>query len=169
LLLKELLSGYKDDQQVAVLAQLTANDDGAALHINGLNGSAKAFVIAAVFRQSEKTQCVVMPDKESAAYLYNDLENILEEQDVKLFKKNILFFPSSYRHPKNFSKIDNTSVLLRTEVLNKLQKGRKKLVVVTYPDALMEKVASQGFFEKNTLRIKTGDKLSIDFLREIMV
>ena len=169
MLLKELLSGYKDDQQVAALAQLTANDDGAALHINGLNGSAKAFVIAAVFRQSEKTQCVVMPDKESAAYLYNDLENILEEQDVKLFKKNILFFPSSYRHPKNFSKIDNTSVLLRTEVLNKLQKGRKKLVVVTYPDALMEKVASQGFFEKNTLRIKTGDKLSIDFLREIMV
>ncbi len=168
-MLKELLSGYKDDLQVAVLAQLAANDDGVAIHINGLNGSAKAFVIAAVFRQSEKTQCVVMPDKESAAYLYNDLENILEEQDVKLFKKNILFFPSSYRHPKNFSKIDNTSVLLRTEVLNKLQKGRKKVVVVTYPDALLEKVVSQGFFEKNTLRIKAGDKLSIDFIREILV
>jgi len=169
LLLQELISGYKNDAQVADIVQHTQSSGGSAVHINGLNGSAKAFVIAAVFQQSEKTQCVVMPDKESAAYLFNDLENILGEQDVKLFKKNILFFPSSYKYPKNFTKIDNTSVLLRTEVLNKLQKGRKKLIVVTYPDALLEKVVSQGFFEKNTLRIRTGEKLSIDFLREIMV
>ncbi len=167
--LKELLSVYKKDTQVSQIAGLTDASDVQKLHLNGLSGSAKAFVIASVYVQSEKTQCVVMPDKESAAYLFNDLENILGEQDVKLFKKNVLFFPASYKHPKNFDKIDNTSVLLRTEVLNKLRKDRKKLIVVTYPDALLEKVVSQGFFDKNTLRIKTGEKLSIDFLREVMV
>ncbi|HNW89672.1 MAG TPA: transcription-repair coupling factor [Bacteroidales bacterium] len=167
--LKELLSVYKNDAQLRQIAGLTDAADVQKIHLDGLSGSAKAFAIASVYAQSEKTQCVVMPDKESAAYLFNDLENILGEQDVKLFKKNVLFFPSSYKHPRNFDKIDNTSVLLRTEVLNKLRKDRKKLIVVTYPDALLEKVVSQGFFEKNTLRIKTGETLSIDFLREVMV
>jgi len=167
--LKELLSVYNNNPQVRDMAVLADSPEATKIHIGGLSGSAKAFAIASVFRQSGKTQFIVMPDKESAAYLYNDLENILGEQDIKLFKKNVLFFPSSYRHPKNFEKMDNTSVLLRTEVLNKLQKGRKKLIVVTYPDALLEKVVAQGFFEKNTLRLRTGEKLSIDFLREVMV
>jgi len=167
--LKELRSVYDGNVQVKQIAGLADAPDGRHIHISGLNGSCKAFVISSAYLNSSKTQCVVMPDKESAAYLFNDIENILGEQDVPLFKKNVVFFPSSYRHSKNFDKIDNTSVLLRTEVLNKLQKGRKKLIVVTYPDALLEKVVSQHFFEKNTLRIKTGEKLSIDFLREIMV
>jgi transcription-repair coupling factor (superfamily II helicase) len=166
--LPEILSAYHNNPQAVQIASLTEAEGLHRIHIAGLNGSSRAFIIAAVFARSEKTQFVVMPDKESAAYLYNDIENILSEQNVKLFKKNVLFFPSSYRYPKNFEKIDNTAVLLRTEVLNKLQKGRKKLIVVTYTDALLEKVVSQNFFEKNTLRLKTGDKLSLDFINEVL-
>lgn len=166
--LKELLSVYNNNATISQISALTDAGDSRRIQVSGLNGSSRAFVMAAVYAHSERTQCIVMPDKESAAYLFNDIENILGEQDVKLFKKNVLFFPSSYRHPGNFDKMDNTSVLLRTEVLNKLQKGRKKLIVVTYPEAILEKVVSQGFFEKNTLRIKTGETLSVDFLREVL-
>ncbi len=151
--------------QIASLASVNSN---ARMMLKGLTGSAKAFAIAAVYRQSVKNQLVVMPDKESAAYLCNDIENIFGEQDVKFFKKSVLFFPSSYKHPKNFEKIDNTNVLLRTEVLNKLQTGKKHLIIVTYPDALLEKVVSQSFFEKNTLRLKMGEKISVDAITEML-
>ena len=138
------------------------------LHLKGLCGSVKAFAVAAVFERMEKCQMVVMPDKESAAYLLNDIESILGEQDVKFRKKKVLFFPSSYKHAKNFEKIDSTAVLLRTETLNQLQKKTKKLVVVTYPDALLERVIGESFFEKNTLRIRVGEKLSVDFITEML-
>ena len=131
--------------QIASLASVNSN---ARMMLKGLTGSAKAFAIAAVYRQSVKNQLVVMPDKESAAYLCNDIENIFGEQDVKFFKKSVLFFPSSYKHPKNFEKIDNTNVLLRTEVLNKLQTGKKHLIIVPIPMHCWRKWCRKAFLRR---------------------
>lgn len=136
--------------------------------IRGLFGSSPAFVVAALFRKSKSSHLVVMPDKESAAYFYNDVENILEEQDIKFFNKHVLFFPSSYKHPGNFEKIDNTSVLLRTETLNQWQKDSRNTIVVTYPDALFEKVMAPDFFEKKSIRFKRNEKISVDQVIELL-
>ncbi len=166
--LDEIIVKYQQSAAFGQIASLTSADSIARVQLGGLSGSVKALAVASVFRHSDKSQLVVMPDKESAAYFFNDLENIFGEGDVKFFKKTVLFFPSSYKHPKNFEKIDNTAVLLRTEVLNKLQTGKKRLIMVTYPDALLEKVVAQSFFDKNTLRLKTGEKLSVDFITEML-
>ncbi|MEI6851994.1 MAG: DEAD/DEAH box helicase, partial [Bacteroidota bacterium] len=166
--LDNLSSAYKDQALFAQIASLCGGDTSQKIHLKGLSGSSKAFAVASVYASLERSHLVVMPDKESAAYLLNDVENILGEQDVKFFKKSVLFFPSSYKHPKNFEKIDNTAVLLRTEVLSKLHKKNKKLIVVTYPEALLEKVIKQSFFEKNTLKIQVAEKLSVDFISEML-
>ncbi len=166
--LDNLSAAYKDHQLFTQIASLCGEENTHKIQLKGLSGSSKAFAVAAVYTTTQRSHMVIMPDKESAAYLMNDIENILGEQDVKFFKKSVLFFPSSYKHPKNFEKIDNTAVLLRTEVLSKLQKKGKKLIVVTYPEALLEKVIKQSFFDKNTLKIQVAEKLSVDFISEML-
>jgi transcription-repair coupling factor (superfamily II helicase) len=129
--------------------------------IKGLTGSAISFVIAGVFRTAEKPFLLVFEDKEEAAYYLNDLEQLLPRQDV-------LFYPSSYRRPYQLEETDNANVLLRAEVLNRINSRKKPAVIVTYPDALFETVVTRKELEKNTLRVKTGDQLSLDFLNEVL-
>ncbi|MGB5273820.1 MAG: transcription-repair coupling factor [Flavobacteriaceae bacterium] len=129
--------------------------------LKGLGGSALSFVIAEVFRDSEHPFLVVFDDKEEAAYYLNDLEELIGENDV-------LFYPGSYRRPYQIEETDNANVLLRAEVLNRINSRKKPALIVTYPDALFEKVVTRKELEKNTLKVKLEDTLSLDFLNEIL-
>ena len=104
---------------------------------------------------------VILNDKEEAAYYLNDLEQLVGE-------KNVLFYPGSYRRPYQLEETDNANVLLRSEVLNRISSRKKPALIVTYPDALFEKVVTRKELEKNTLKISTGDQFSIDFLNEVL-
>jgi transcription-repair coupling factor (superfamily II helicase) len=126
----------------------------------GLNGSALSFVIQSVFNRSKKNLLVIASDKEKAAYLYNDIEALVKEK--------VLFFPESYRQAYQLEKTTNANIQERAEVLNHLSKDNFKGIVVTYPQALSEKVTLKKQLHQNTLRIKTGEKLSIDFIAEFL-
>jgi len=129
--------------------------------LSGLAGSSSSIVIAEVFKTSDQPFLFILNDKEEAAYHLNDLENLLGD-------KNVLFYPGSYRRPYQIEETDNANVLLRAEVLNRINSRRKPAVIVTYPEALFEKVVTKRELEKNTLKISTGDDLSIDFVNEIL-
>ena len=129
--------------------------------INGLVGSALSFVISKAFKHGEKPFLVVFSDKEEAAYYLNDLEQLLDEKDV-------LFYPGSYRRPYQIEETDNANVLLRAEVLNRINSRKKPALIITYPDALFEKVVTRRELERNTLKIIVGDKLSIDFINTVL-
>ncbi len=130
-------------------------------HLKGLVGSSISFVISETFKQTEVPFLLVFDDKEEAAYHLNDLEQLIGEKDV-------LFYPGSYRRPYQIEETDNANVLLRAEVLNRINSRKKPAVVVTYPDALFEKVVTRKELEKNTLKIKLEDSLSLDFLNEVL-
>lgn len=129
--------------------------------LKGLTGSALSFVISDVFRNSELPFLLIFNDKEEAAYYLNDLEQLIGEKDV-------LFYPGSYRRPYQIEETDNANVLLRAEVLNRINSRKKPAVIVTYPDALFEKVVTRKELDKNTLKIKIDDSLSLDFLNEVL-
>jgi len=129
--------------------------------ISGLVGSSTSMVIAEVFRRSDKPFLLILNNKEEAAYHLNDLELLLDE-------KNVLFYPGSYRRPYDIDKTDNANVLLRAEVLNRINSRRKPAIIVTYPEALFEKVITRKELERNTLKINVGDNLSIDFVNEFL-
>lgn len=131
------------------------------IHIKGLTGSSLSFVISETFKQSELPFIFILDDKEEAAYYLNDLEHLLNDKDV-------LFYPGSYRRPYQIEETDNANVLLRAEVLNRINSRRKPSLIVTYPDALFEKVVTRKELEKNTLKINLNDKLSIDFVNETL-
>ena len=131
------------------------------VQLKGLVGSALSFVIANAFEEAEKPFLLVFNDKEEAAYYLNDFEQLLGD-------KNVLFYPGSYRRPYQLEETDNANVLLRAEVLNRINSRKKPALIITYPDALFEKVVTRKELEKNTLKIKVGDELSIDFVNEVM-
>ena len=127
----------------------------------GLIGSARSFVLKSVFKKSEKPFLFIFNEKEEAAYYLNDLEEMLGSNDV-------LFYPSSYRRPYQIEETDNANVLLRSEVLNRINSRKKPAVIVTYPEALFEKVVTRKELDKNTLKISVGDQVSIDFINEVL-
>jgi transcription-repair coupling factor (superfamily II helicase) len=131
------------------------------VHLKGLVGSSLSFVVANAFKDVEKPFLLVFNDKEEAAYYLNDFEELLNEKDV-------LFYPGSYRRPYQIEETDNANVLLRAEVLNRINSRKKPALIVTYPDALFEKVVTRRELEKNTLKIAIGDSLSIDFVNEVL-
>ena len=131
------------------------------IFVSGLAGSATTLVIQNIFRRSELPFLLILSDKEEAAYHLNDLENLLGSEDV-------LFYPGSYRRPYQIEETDNANVLLRSEVLNRINSRKKPALIVTYPDALFEKVVTRKELEKNTLKISVNDKISIDFVNEVL-
>ncbi len=124
-------------------------------------GSSLSFVISETFEKAEAPFLLIYDDKEEAAYYLNDLEQLIGEKDV-------LFYPGSYRRPYQIEETDNANVLLRAEVLNRINSRKKPALIVTYPDALFEKVVTRKELDRNTLKIKLEDSISLDFLNEVL-
>jgi transcription-repair coupling factor (superfamily II helicase) len=141
--------------------QIAIANSQSKTHLKGLIGSSFSFVISNAFKQAEAPFLLVFNDKEEAAYYLNDFEQFLIEKDV-------LFYPGSYRRPYQIEETDNANVLLRAEVLNRINSRKKPAIIITYPDALFEKVVTRKELERNTFKISIDDNLSIDFVNEVL-
>tara|TARA_B110000881_G_scaffold221488_1_gene251479 strand:- start:3602 stop:6931 length:3330 start_codon:yes stop_codon:yes gene_type:complete len=128
--------------------------------LKGLVGSSLSFVISSIFSKKSTSILFILEDKDTAAYHFNDLE--------KLNNNKVLFYPESYKNPYSSNNIDNSNILLRADVLNKVNSVNESFIVVTYYKALFEKVVTKLELQKNTLGIKVGDELSIDFINEML-
>jgi len=151
---------YSRSSQTRKLRDSIASSEN-KIQVSGLVGSSLSLVIAETFSTSELPFLLIFNDKEEAAYHLNDLENLLGDQ-------NVLFYPGSYRRPYQIEETDNANVLLRSEVLNRINSRKKPALIVTYPEALFEKVVTRKELERNTLKIAVNDQLSIDFVNEVL-
>lgn len=141
-------------------ALIRLKEEGGNKHalLEGFIGSSAAMILSGLReRVPEQTFFVVMSDAEEAGYFYHDMVQMSGE-------KNTLFFPSSFRRALKYGQEDDANRILRTEVMSRLSSRRRKegLVIVTHPDAIAEKVASQSDLEKKTLSIAVGDSISRD-------
>ncbi len=154
---------YEQSPQLQKLRTAISNleKEKGIINIKGLIGSSLSFVLTDAFKTANEPFLLIFNDKEEAAYHLNDLEQMIGEKDV-------LFYPGSYRRPYQIEETDNANVLLRAEVLNRINSRKKPAVIVTYPDALFEKVVTRRELDKNTLKIKIEDSLSLDFLNEVL-
>ena len=128
----------------------------------GLKGSSYAFFAASVAIEIGGKHLFVLQDKETAAYFLNDLEGILGTS------KQVLFFPASMKVPYQLEETQNANLVYRAEVLEKLN-ADKTWLVVTYPQALFEKVPTQRKLVNHTMKIESGKDYSIDFLNELLI
>ena len=153
--LKERFSKIPQIDETANQLQFAAT----RVHWKGLVGSSKSICAASLANQMPGHHLFILNDKEEAAYFINDLEGLYPED------KRILFYPASYRVPYQLEETDNANVVSRAEVLEKINNGNN-VWIVTYPQALFEKVPTQKILSKNTLRIDAGKNYSIDFINE---
>ena len=160
--IRDILNQYKSDPRIAILAETLKTGGKKRVHLKGLIGSSDSVMAIALYFLLHRRMIFVLPEREEAAYFLSDLENLLENE--------VLLFPSSFRKSFEFTQVDSSNVLQRAEVLNELSHSSEfGKLIVTYPEALAEKVIDRAALEKNTLEIAVGNKLSIDFINEFLI
>ena len=161
MILSDFQQLYAHHPQIIALEKW-ANSLEPNVKISGLSGSSSALMAASLFKSKQNTQILVMNDADEAAYLYNDLKFIIPTDDI-------FFFPSSFKRAIKLSQLDAANEILRTEVLNRLANNSNPCVVVTYPESLMQKVISIQGMQSKMLKMKVGEKISIDFIVEMLM
>ncbi|MDE3184764.1 MAG: transcription-repair coupling factor [Bacteroidota bacterium] len=155
-----LMDTYSNDARIFKIADKILLFEPQHIHLSGLLGSASQFIFSAVFNHpvsSKVNHLVILRDAEESAYFHNTLENLTNALDV-------FYFPSSFKNKKNFHQLNSSHVMLRTEALTKLSAGGNKKVMVTYPEALFEKVVLSKSLSENIISFKTGENIKVDEL-----
>lgn len=122
------------------------------LSIKGLHGSSKPLFAASLYNRAPNPYLYILNNLENAGYFYHDLTQLLNDKEV-------LFFPSGYKRAAKYGQLDPANEILRTEVLERLQKNDKEYIIVTYPDAIAEKVISQSTLKQNTLTVSVSEHI----------
>ncbi|MCC5920343.1 MAG: transcription-repair coupling factor [Cyclobacteriaceae bacterium] len=131
--------------------------------LKGLTGSQDMLLLASIYQLSNQKQSLIIAhDKEEAAFLADDLSQLLPEAQVSIF-------PSSFKRAYQFEETENANVLMRAEILTRINsQGDHNEIIVTYPEALCEKVINKKTLSQNTFSIKRGEQIDIPFLTELL-
>jgi len=158
---QELLKIFAAHPQITALDTLLNGNTSNNIFLKGLNGSGAAMMIASLFLKRRGSYVCVLNDQEEAGYFYHDLMQLTGSNDI-------YFFPSAYRRAIKYGHIDPANEILRTEVLSVLQDPEAPFVIVSYPDALAEKVISREDLKQNTLKISVREKLDNMFVSDVL-
>ena len=157
----ELQQRYATHSNVEAISGLLKDPSVRTLFCGGLCASAASLFSSVLVQRGEFPFVFILGDLEEAGYFYHDLTQILGTEKV-------LFFPSPFRRAIKYGQKDAANEILRTEVLSRLQKGEEGLCVVTYPDALAEKVVSRKELGDKTLKLHTGENVDTNFITEVL-
>ncbi|HSR39024.1 MAG TPA: hypothetical protein VLL95_08925, partial [Phnomibacter sp.] len=163
--LDALKETYRNDPRIFQIADRLAFSQPQQISAHGLHGSSQAMTMAAVFEHPAAAglnHLVIMEDAEDAAYFHNSLENITNALDL-------FYFPSSFKNRKNFRLLNSSHVMLRTEALTKIAAGGNKKILVTYPEAIFEKVVVSKTLSGNIISIRQAEELNVEGILELLV
>jgi transcription-repair coupling factor (superfamily II helicase) len=160
--IQNFLKLYSEDSYVKILAEAIKQNENKHINVKGLIGSMDAIIAASIFLHEKTSHLFILHDKEEAAYFQNDLQSLLPGKEVHLF-------PSSYKRPYQLEEIENANILRRAEILNKINYIRNEgELIVTYAEALTEKVINKKSLKENTFSAKIGEKVDVEFISELL-
>src|SRR5436190_3012968 len=160
---QDLLLQYQNTPRLFQLADRLSFSQPEKIYLKNLQGSSSQFVVGSIFLQpacSQLNHLIILNDAEEAAYFHNSLESLTDALDI-------FYFPSSFKNKKNYSLLNSSHVMLRTEALTKIASAQgiiNKKVFISYPEALFEKVIVPGKLSSNIIYIKSGDVLDTEQL-----
>ena len=159
---KDIINKYLVDQEILEIASQIGSFHGRHFFLNGLKGSSKAIILAVLYEKIQRDFLCIIPDQEESVYFMNDLQSFVDE-------KKIIYFPSPYKK-ENPLLHDNPAVLERTEALNRIrQSSSAGRIIITYPEALCEKVVANETLQDNISILKAGDQLNPEFIISFLV
>lgn len=153
--LQQLFESHKN---ISVIVDVLSKQDN--IHVKGLQGSASSMLAISLLHKTKNSFLYILEDEESAGYFYHDLVQLTGAA-------NILYFPSAYKRAIKYGQIDAANEILRTEVLSHLQ-SNEQIIIISYPEALAEKVVSKETLEENTLKITVNEKIDTNFVSEVL-
>jgi transcription-repair coupling factor (superfamily II helicase) len=160
---EKLINNFVNQDGYKTLLSEIKSGRRSSIVLKGLSGSAKSVLAACFFQKNTNTNIFVLSEKETAAYFYNDLYNLGQNE-------NILFFPSSFKRNVQDETVETANIVQRTKCLNLLKNAKQKnICLVTYPEGLTEKVVAPDVLDKNTLTVKKNDKPGLDFVVEMLM
>ncbi len=156
----ELLSVFENHSQLKAVADWYAAKKN-NLWLKGTEGSFRALLFACLYETKPEPLFFILNDADEAAYFYNDLVQILGREKV-------LFFPSSYKRALKSDQKDSANEILRTEVLNTIENSSENYLIVSYPEAMMEKVIALEHLRKKTLHLHDGESVDTEFIIQVL-
>lgn len=161
----QVLQGlYQNDIRIKqIAAGISLPEPKLRAELTNLRGSSINFIATGVWQLSDANHVFILNDNEEAAYFHNDLEHLTGALDI-------CYFPDSFKKTGSFNELNSSHVMLRTEALTKFsKKDTRKKVLVTYPEALFEKVVNPNTLSGNMISIKVGENLDIEALLQQLV
>lgn len=157
-----LLVRFKEDDRTQRIISAIGKPSPSRLKIEGLVGAFGSFLLSSIYDEMEQSHIYIAEDKEEAAYFQNTIDNIIEGKAH--------FFPDSFKVPMAYEELNRTNVLQRTEAVNKINdKNGKHQLLITYPEALFEKVVDPSLLEKQKIVLQKGEDLDVDTVIEVLV
>jgi transcription-repair coupling factor (superfamily II helicase) len=162
--LQVLLGQYQNDIRIKqIAASIPMPSPKIRLNLDNLRGSSINMVATAVWQMSDVNHVFILNDKEEAAYFHNDIEHLTDALDI-------CFFPDSFKRTGHYDDLNSSHIMLRTEALTKFSsESVHKKVLVTYPEALFERVVNPKALSGNMISIKIGENLRVEALMEQFV
>ncbi|SFV30941.1 transcription-repair coupling factor (superfamily II helicase) [Thermoflavifilum thermophilum] len=160
---QDVLRRFQHDDRLQSLADQLSSSSSGIFCLTGLAGSAAAMVATVLWKNTSFNHVFILNDKEEAAYFHNDVEQISHALDV-------FFFPDSFKSPRRFDHVQKSHIMLRTEALMHFSEpvARKK-ILVTYPEALLEKVAPPEQYTRHAIALEVGQRLQVETLIEQLI
>ncbi len=146
--IKELCEQVCSPARCEAIKKLLSTKHDKIIGIDGLAGSSAAMLFSC-FPKGKMPYLIIANDLDEAGYIYYDLCQINGEQHT-------LIFPSGYKRDIKYGQIDAPSEILRTEVLNRWHTDNALKWVVTYPEALAERVSPREKVENSTITLQKG-------------
>lgn len=153
---------YQSDPIFQTLSHQIVSSQKTNHQLKGLSGSLDMVIFSSLYASKGGFHLIIAQDKEEAAYLNTDIQNLLEMEDH-------MIFPSSFKRPYHYDEVDNANVLMRAEILNRVLESKDKPgIIITYPEALYERVINKRSLVDNTFSVKVGEAVDMEFVTEVL-
>ncbi len=160
--LEKLIAGFQKSNQIQKVKQSISEQSIHSIHIKGLVGDMVHFIQTSVISDYNGIFLLICNDKEAAAYSYNTLQNIFNQHKT-------IFFPDSFKKPMYFEELNNNNTQERTEIVNKLVNEDSKKIIVTYPEAIFEKVIKPEYINEHKIDLAVGENLDLETIISVLV
>ena len=167
--IEDLTAQFCSNEVAQMVSRLQSQHAPQTLQLNGLTGSSYPILASQIAQNIDVPLCFVLDSKERAAFFYNDLEKLLNERNVPLVNKRVHYLPSSYKRAHTSDEIDNSNVKLRSEIVNKVANHPDgDYIIVTFPEALAEKVVTRQFLKQNSFVIQQDTEIPTDIFLQFL-
>ena len=127
------------------------------IKIEGLYGSSLSFLLIDIFLSTNRQVFYLSNSKENASYTYTDITEFIGNENCNLL-------PSNYRNYKNKVK-DESNILNRTKTIRDIAEKKTK-IIISYPEAIFEKIPNERAIKDNSIDIKVGQELQLNNVNE---